>query len=135
MLKTGFKDIFHNDTRSLCCGEQYCCRLLKVCRKSGIGIGFDIDFAQPLIAAYADTVSVFLHLHAHLLKLCCQRFHVHRHDIFHRHIALCGRSGDHQRSRLDLIWYDAISAAMQFFHAADLYGIRSSALDARTHAV
>ena len=56
-------------------------------------------------------------------------------DVLYKHLAAGGRRRDHIGPRLYLVGNDGIAAAVELFHAVDLYCIRSRAADVRAHGV
>src|SRR5699024_328002 len=97
------------------CRCQKCKHLrLEVCWKPGVRLRFNIAASELwLVNIHSYRLVKLLDAHSHFLKLCCQRLHMRRYDICNGGVSAGCRSGDHERSRFDLIRDHAESSAVQ----------------------
>ena len=108
---------------------------LHVGGKAGIGQGLDIGLQQGGGAAHQQGVVVLHHGDAHLHQLGADALHVLGDDVLQQQLTAGGGHGRHIRSGLDLVGDDAVGAAGEPLHAADLDGVGAGTLDVRAHGV
>ena len=103
--------------------------------EAGIGQRFDVGLCQRTAAPHQQGVVIFCDGYAHLHQLGADALHVLGDDVLQQQLAAGGRHGGHIGARLDLVGNNAVRAAGQALHAADLDGIRARALDVGAHGV
>ena len=139
MVEAVLEYVFHYEAVALRRGQKRHHGLLKVCGEAGIGQRLYVDGPGPLVCGYADEevppVVPLRDGHAALHELGGYGLKVGGDDVVDYHIAPGGGGGYHKCTRLYLVGYYGVGAAMEPAPALYADNVGARALYVRPHHV